>query len=265
MQRFPKVPHRQPIPLATGLAPSLVLFIEIMLGAEFFRANDALLLKESSQHVLLLTIVLRRVRHGQRRTEPLRLPRETARDGPVQDPGPFVLELCGKLLVLFRIRNGHRKGNAPNPAPHRVVRAADRGAMIRANKQFELRHETEELLMQLSRRNLIAAREAFDQPLGELLALLRLQAGHQSRSHQGRDIIRDASVMALDQERFGTGRLTIIASQIEEGEEERAFPVAANAKENEKALFRGQPRQRIPEDPLEIVGNLRPRVEQPLQ
>jgi hypothetical protein len=93
-------------------------------------------------------------------------------DGPVEDAGPFGLELLDEMdvAVLRWDRDGER--NQVEPAADCFVDASERGFVVASDQQLELRFELEEVLSHVAGDDLIAAGELLYLAFGPAAAML---------------------------------------------------------------------------------------------
>jgi hypothetical protein len=128
--------------------------------------------------------------------------------------------------------DGDRERDEPDAAPDPVVAAADVRLVVRREPDLELRLEVEELLEQEPRGDRVAAGELLHERLGERLAGLGLDRGHEPRADEAREVVARALAVALEEgAEVGDGR--VVAEQRAQRLQEGALPVRADAVEQE--------------------------------
>src|SRR5690606_37219209 len=110
--------------------------------------EDTTLVHETTDCVLLTHIAGNGLLDRLRLCQAVSLPVEASRYGPCQDPGQLLTELVDQFVVSLMVGDPNVKRDQLDPAPHREVSSTDTRQVIGHQIQFQLRIESELLVVQ---------------------------------------------------------------------------------------------------------------------
>ena len=137
--------------------------------------------------------------------------------------------------------------------------------VVRGEQELELGDEFDRALVHTTGRHGVASREQLDEPLGQALAVPRLDRSHEAGPRQAGDLLMGPVTRFLGEERAEIGRGRVVAPGPAQRFDERALARAGRPPAEHEDLFPGRACQTVAGEALRVSACLfvgdRPRKE----